>query len=275
MAHSKCAGIDITYLNGPKRFPVSPDQVPWNVKYPEYNPVKYTAPSVAAGPVWADKKSKIEEIRFNTLDGKVNRVSHTGVYKISESGLPINPVGRTGIEEQGLLGKFGPNHAADPLVTRWKKDAEGNRVKDAEGLDVLEFVAIKRGDTGEWAIPGGMVEAGDTVSLTLRKEFGEEALNSIEADEKTKTEIEAGLIKLFANGKMVYSGYVDDPRNTDNAWMETVVMNFHDEEGTFFNKFKLKAGDDAGDVAWVAIRPGLKLYASHNDFVQKVRAMHN
>ena len=29
----------------------------------------------------------------------------------------------------------------------------------------------------------------------------------------------------------VYAGYVDDPRNTDNAWMETVAKNFHDEAG--------------------------------------------
>jgi len=29
----------------------------------------------------------------------------------------------------------------------------------------------------------------------------------------------------------VYKGYVDDPRNTDNAWMETVAVNFHDELG--------------------------------------------
>ena len=29
----------------------------------------------------------------------------------------------------------------------------------------------------------------------------------------------------------VYSGYVDDIRNTDHAWMETVAMNFHDETG--------------------------------------------
>lgn len=25
---------------------------------------------------------------------------------------------------------------------------------------------------------------------------------------------------------------MDDPRNTDNAWMETVAVNFHDESGT-------------------------------------------
>lgn len=32
----------------------------------------------------------------------------------------------------------------------------------------------------------------------------------------------------------IYKGYVDDPRNTDNAWMETVAFNFHDENGTVF-----------------------------------------
>ena len=31
-------------------------------------------------------------------------------------------------------------------------------------------------------------------------------------------------------GEDVYRGYVDDPRNTDNAWMETVAQNFHMEE---------------------------------------------
>lgn len=35
----------------------------------------------------------------------------------------------------------------------------------------------------------------------------------------------------------VFKGYVDDPRNTDNAWMETVAVNFHDESGTHL-KFK-------------------------------------
>ena len=29
-----------------------------------------------------------------------------------------NPAGRTGLTGRGLLGKWGPNHAADPIVTR-------------------------------------------------------------------------------------------------------------------------------------------------------------
>jgi ADP-ribose pyrophosphatase len=54
---------------------------------------------------------------------------------------------------RGLLGKWGPNHAADPIVTRWKTDSKGERVM-VDGKPCLEFVAIKRKDTGEWAIPG-------------------------------------------------------------------------------------------------------------------------
>ena len=40
----------------------------------------------------------------------------------------------------------------------------------------------------------------------------------------------------------IYKGYVDDPRNTDNSWMETKAINFHDEEGTSVGAFPLQAG---------------------------------
>lgn len=38
----------------------------------------------------------------------------------------------------------------------------------------------------------------------------------------------------------VYQGYVDDPRNTDNAWLETVVRNFHDDTGTALGVFEFE-----------------------------------
>lgn len=43
---------------------------------------------------------------------------------------------------------------------------------------ILQFVAIKRGDTGEWALPGGMVDPGEKVTVTAVREFQEEAINS-------------------------------------------------------------------------------------------------
>ena len=53
-----------------------------------------------------------------------------------------------------------PNHAADPIVRRWSpQHEEGTR---------LQVIAIQRKDTGEWAIPGGMVDDGERVSETAR-----------------------------------------------------------------------------------------------------------
>lgn len=75
---------------------------------------------------------------------------------------------------------------------------------------------------------------------------------------------------FFSSGIEIYSGYVDDPRNTDNAWMETTAYNYHDETGTTVGALNLKAGDDAVGVQWVDITPILNLYASHKDIVNKV-----
>jgi ADP-ribose pyrophosphatase len=33
----------------------------------------------------------------------------------------------------------------------------------------------------------------------------------------------------------LYKGYLDDPRNTDNAWVETEVWNFHYDIGDTFD----------------------------------------
>ena len=33
--------------------------------------------------------------------------------------------------------------------------------------------------------------------------------------------------ELFDSGSVVFRGYVDDPRNTDHAWIETTAFHFH------------------------------------------------
>lgn len=73
----------------------------------------------------------------------------------------------------------------------------------------------------------------------------------------------------------VFRGYVDDPRNTDNAWIETVVVNFHDNNGDIMSRVPLQAGDDAESVRWLAIEGKLELYASHYDFIRKTCLLHD
>ena len=95
------------------------------------------------------------------------------------------------------------------------------------------MVAVQRRDTKEWAIPGGMVDAGETCSATVKREFMEEAGNVELGDEAKRARNLALVDELFARGEVVYRSYVDDPRNTDNAWMETTAFHFHcsDEAG--------------------------------------------
>ena len=52
--------------------------------------------------------------------------------------------------------------------------------------------------------------------------------------------------------------------------MESKAVNYHDEDGKMFDKFQLKAGDDAGDVKWLAAECTLELYANHCNMIEKV-----
>ena len=57
---------------------------------------------------------------------------------------------------------------------------------------------------GDWAIPGGMVDAGETVGDTLRREFIEEA--GAHMDENSKAHFDKLTTELFAKGELVYRG---------------------------------------------------------------------
>ena len=87
-----------------------------------------------------------------------------------------------------------------------------------------------------------MCDPGEHVSVTLKREFMEEATDCLGANSANRAETETHLDKLFSGGDEIYKGYVDDPRNTDNAWMETIAYNFHDENDGSLGNFKLTAG---------------------------------
>lgn len=48
-----------------------------------------------------------------------------------------------------------------------------------------------------------MVDPGEMVSITLKREFGEEALNSLECSEEEKTNLEEKLHTFFKGGREV------------------------------------------------------------------------
>ena len=108
-----------------KRHDVPAGQISWDVPFEFYDPISFDAMHLATAP-YADPDIKKPDFnpKFNQLDGKFDRRSHEGNYKVVQK-IPLNLRGRTGLAGRGVLGRYGPNHAADPIVTRWKTHPEG------------------------------------------------------------------------------------------------------------------------------------------------------
>lgn len=217
----------------PERFHVPKEKVSWQTPFDEYQPIEYTSPKVLAGPIWADPAD------FSKMKGK-SFESFQGTIRLDFEGKPLNPVGRTGLTGRGLLGKWGANQAGDPVVTR---------IHPTSGA--LEILLIQRKDNGQWAIPGGMQDPGELISTTAKREL----------EEETGAQVD------YSSAPIIYQGYVDDPRNTDNAWMETSVIHVHLKNASTQT---IEAGSDAQKAQWHPITKGLvdSLYASHPHFVQ-------
>ena len=119
-------------------------------------------------------------------------------------------------------------------------------------------------------VHGGMVDDGETVSVTLRREFQEEAGNLSDPEQRKRFQELMDLLFDPKNGTFVYKGYVDDPRNTDNSWMETWAMHYHcrfcctlgmllltfGDSHELGNMINLNAGDDAAEVQWLTVKAG-------------------
>jgi len=254
----------------PQRLAVSDDKVRWSARWMDYTPVEFTHSVVAAnnrdlptGYKWADP-GDVASIRAELAQritycqgGEEKTLAEASA--LDAQGCPKNPVGRTGMCGRGLLGKWGPNHAADPIVTRYHPTT-----------GALQVVAIQRKDTHQWAIPGGMVDSGEKVSVTVKREFMEET-GAIE-DAAERDHFTQMVDTLFSTGRQVYRGYVDDPRHTDNAWIETTAFHFHcpPEIG---DKLPLAAGDDAGQVMWLDVSMSNEtyrnLYGAHRALIDE------
>jgi ADP-ribose pyrophosphatase len=227
----------------PDRLNIFDEQVPWDTDYPYYDELcpTFNHPKLATAS-WADPSD------WRQVDLE-KRGSLEGPLTFDDSGCPLNPRGRTGLSGRGLLGKWGANFAADPIITRFNP-YNGQ----------LEMVAILRSDGGGWAIPGGMVDDKESFVAAGTREALEEALKSGQ-----------DLDNLLPPNRAdcVYKGYVDDRRNTDHAWMETQAFHWHltDADG---QTLELEHGDDAAGVQWMPITvENLDLlYANHGEFVR-------
>ena len=237
-----------------------------------YYPREFTAPHILENAKKADIIGKngrfADDADVSTVKGwnvSYKRSSHVGPIIFGKDGRPLNPTGATGVTGRGALGLWGPNHAADTIVTR-----QGEQGK-------TEVLLIQRKDTGQWALPGGMVEDEADIFNVALKELAEEALALNSAEGSKNLDREAIINKVeelkqfpcFQRARNTYKGVVEDPRNTDNAWMETEAWSVQlsaEEAATL----RLQAGDDAAVARWMPVTEENmnNLYASHAKIVR-------
>ncbi|XP_032628358.1 transient receptor potential cation channel subfamily M member 2 isoform X3 [Chelonoidis abingdonii] len=245
------------------RFPVPDEKVPWEVEFQIYDPPFYTADrkEVAALDPLRDSLESLSKINYNAMDGLINRQSFHGTYAI-QNRLPLNPMGRTGLRGRGSLRFFGPNHALHPIVTCWRRNMDGSIYRKSL-KKMLEVLVVKSPVSDHWALPGGSLEPGESLPLklkrVLRREFWPQFQN------------------LLNQGAEVYKGYVDDPRNTDNAWIETVAINVHFEDQNDVQMKRqnlfLQGRDPEPCVRWQLADNRIPLYTNHKELLQKVTTL--
>ena len=255
----------------PARFPVPDDKLSFDVAWDEYKPVEFTAPTTEQHSPDPVNGHSITAHTWQTRSSSYPYIIDGG------SGRPLNPFGRTGVQGRGKLYYWGPNHAADCILMRQRDGS-------------TQLLTIKRGDTGEMALVGGMIDKGETPEQCIKREFGEEAMGIPETEHSDKErdgskgatpQQQAVLDAIFApsNTSCVYRGYVDDARNTDNAWLETAAFLFMLPDSVTAEDAQrlFVGGSDATAVQWVECgEEGEKLprlYASHSPLVKMALEM--
>jgi ADP-ribose pyrophosphatase YjhB (NUDIX family) len=226
---------------------------------PTHSPVRQRESHVTAAPVtqnfashghnptskllWADdpnvakKELKLRKTWVPTynLFGKTFKpvtLQDAGV-SFDASGCPVNRFApKDAMNGRNFLGKYGPNHAADPIITRAGVPGGPPRV-----------LAIRRKDTGQLAFPGGMVDAGEVASDALAREMVEEAGAAFTAIAAT----------MKRCGRVIFAGHVKDPRETRHAWIESYAVHLHIDEETA-NSIRLEDSLDVdviGKPVWM------------------------
>jgi ADP-ribose pyrophosphatase len=190
----------------------------WSMPWHGYTPVDITPPELradglaqAAAEGWAEPYATPDDVP----NWSERRAQALVPFDFDDRRWPLNPTGRTGRTGRNL-GKWGENAAADPIVIA------------GEGAD-RHVLLIQRRDRGVWAIPGGMVDPGETAPAALVRELAEE------------TGVDLGELEPTILDRT----YVDDWRNTDHAWVASTVALYR-----LPAQVTATAGDDAADARW-------------------------
>lgn len=220
---------------------------PWSRPWPQYAPVDVTPPELRPEalaldvPTWAEAAASPADVH----DWPERRADALVPFEVDGRGWPLHPHGRTGRTGRNL-GRWGENAAADPIVVA------------GTGPD-RQVLLITRDDIGVEAIPGGMVDPGETAPAALVRELREET----------------GVDLSDHQPVILGRGVVDDWRQSDHAWIASTSALY-----LLPATVPAVGADDALEATWwpfgslgrleaAIAAAGRTLYAAHRPLLQR------
>jgi len=221
--------------------------LPWTPAVGAYTPTDVTPPELRPEalahhvPDWAEAAPTPDHVH----DWDRRRASALMPFGLDERGWLLHPHGRTGWCGRNL-GKWGENAAADPIVV-------------AGSGDRRRVLLITRDDIHVEAIPGGMVDPGETAPAALVRELREETGIDLSDEDPIILGVDV----------------VDDWRATDHAWVVSTSALY-----LLPATVTAVAADDALDANWwpfaslgaldaAITAAGRTLYAAHRPLLRR------
>ena len=278
-------------FKAPQPFPLQQHERSWKQSLRSYEPIEYTSSDVLDE--WGERKhggwadppdpesivfEHSSRLTFNPDANSYEPVEISGVSVDDASdrliGRPINHYQRTGFQGRGKLGKWGVNRTSYLLFFR--VDAVGNK-------QVLLRLSLRK---NEFMLPGGfLLDSENSLKAAKRCFLDACASSDMETIDPDSYQRELDEVKVWLDDivagvdedDVVSRGYLEDAKNTDNAWIEGTVFMVDLPTRAWSTTDPIDALETS-KLAWVdydEIAEGscaISLNESHRDIIMKADA---
>ncbi|KRZ87330.1 ADP-ribose pyrophosphatase, mitochondrial [Trichinella sp. T8] len=204
---------------------------PANAKFFEGSFVAYKPPDFSAS---YPKEKSFDDFDPSHKDGSIDRRPMDNKKYAVKDGRPLNPGGFTGLQGRGVHPRWGPNFMAIFVITR----REGDKLEVLSTSSSLKPVSF----------PNFYVDNYDLTTLSSQLE--KIILHSNSQNSHSEEEIKKIVKEAMHHSTLLKQGFTPDASNTDNSWLETVIVQISDQSRKHVGLLDLKPTESLNKVGW-------------------------